>query len=468
MSAEPARTAVIVGGGFSGALLGLKLHRARSGWKIIIVEQKPRAGGGVAYGACGPDQLLNAPVARMDVGLSPSFSAWLGVRRGELADALAESGGDLNAAFVPRRLFGDYLAERVAEATGLTCVRGEAVRLLGGARGVRLGDGREVRGDIVVLAVGNLPPQSPTGLPAEICNSGLFIPDPWASGAFDRVTPDEPVLLIGAGLTMVDTALRLTRECRRGQILAMSRHGLQPRVHRAGGTWPSFLNDHLGAPPLALLRRVRTEVARADADGVPWQRVIDAIRPVAASIWKAWGKPQRQQFLRHLRPHWEVFRHRLAPRIGATLDDLMAEGRLDLLAGRITALRIDGGMIEATIALRGGGARIFRAGHVVNCTGPGNGFDGAVPPLIADLRTRGLASRDALGLGLASDDCAVLDASGRPSNWLFALGPLTRPGWWEITAAPEINQQIDRLVAHLATEVPTPRIAEFVTMGEGI
>jgi uncharacterized NAD(P)/FAD-binding protein YdhS len=97
----------------------------------------------------------------------------------------------------------------------------------------------------------------------------------------------------------------------------------------------------------------------------------------------------------------------------------------------------------------GRGTHVFKAGQVVNCTGPGNDFDRIAIQLVADLRERRLAKADSLGVGFEAEDCAVLDAAGWPSTWLFALGPLTRPARWEITAMPEINIQIDCLVAQL-------------------
>ena len=47
------------------------------------------------------------------------------------------------------------------------------------------------------------------------------------------------------------------------------------------------------------------------------------------------------------------------------------------------------------------------------------------------------------------------------SDWLYAIGPLTRPAWWEITAAPEINAQI----ARLAASFPTPGAAQAPAAG---
>jgi uncharacterized NAD(P)/FAD-binding protein YdhS len=123
-----------------------------------------------------------------------------------------------------------------------------------------------------------------------------------------------------------------------------------------------------------------------------------------------------------------------------------------------------------SLRLRGGAVRTFNAGHVINCTGPGGDFAKIAVPLIAELRDRRLAVPDALGVGIETRDCAVVDGAGEASTWLFALGPLTRPAWWEITAVPEINLQIDRLVAQLSSPVTAHRltVADFMDMGGGI
>ena len=470
------KSVAIVGGGFSGALFGLKLHRARPDWRIAIIEPSKKIGRGIAYGACGPQHLLNVPVSRMEIGLVPGFAEWLAPRKSGIAEALVESGLDLPSAYVPRRLFGDYMEERIGEVlstkarTGLIPVRGEAVRLLTNKRGVLLTDGREIEADIVVLALGNLPPRPPGGPDRWLYDTGYFVPDPWAADAFDDVELDEPILLVGTGLTMVDIALRLAAKGHRGKMLAVSRRGLKPRQHKSGGTWAPFLQDKLPATPRALTRIVREEVSKAEAQNIPWQRVFDAARPAVASVWHGWDEKDRNQFLRHLRVRWDIHRHRMAPRVGEALEALLEGHDLEIIAGRIAGYHEDDGHVEATIDLRGGGKRSFRAGRVVNCTGPGGDFDKIAVPLIADLRERNLAMPDPLGVGLETHDCAVLDASGNPSSHLFALGPLTRPTWWEITAVPEINIQIDRLVAQLSSDAPAPGLttADFMGIGEGI
>jgi len=288
--------------------------------------------------------------------------------------------------------------------------------------------------------------------------------------AFIDIDPAEPLLLIGTGLTTVDIALRLTQTGHRGPLLAVSRRGLTPRTHAAGGTWPDFLHDRIPVTPRALTQLIRRQVALAASQGVVWQRVFDAARSAVPSIWNGWSEFSRRQFLRHLRPRWDIHRHRMAPRVSEGLADLQRRGALEVLAGRIAGYRPAGRFVDVTLRIRGGSERVFRAGHVINCTGPGGDFARTAIPLIAELRERRLAVPDPLGVGVETRDCAVLDGSGATSSWLFALGPLTRPAWWEITAVPEINLQIERLVAMLSSPVTAAPLtaADFMDMGGGI
>jgi uncharacterized NAD(P)/FAD-binding protein YdhS len=470
-------TVIVVGGGFSGSLFALKLSRAWPKARIMLIERAKRAGRGLAYGACTPDHLLNVPVSRMEVGLD-SFEDWLATRhRAELADALEESGHDLTSAFVQRELFGDYVEDHVSRSCalkgGLCRLRGEVVRLMDyPGRGVILADGREIEADLIVLATGNMPPRLPAGIPSAMLDSDLFVADPWAHDAFDDLDANAPVLVLGTGLTMVDVVLKLARSGHQGQVLALSRRGLLPRAHRAGGAWQPFLEQGHSAPS-ALVRRIRAEVRSAERAGIPWQRVIDQVRPQIARIWQSWSLAERKTFLRHLQTRWDVFRHRMAPRVAALAESMMQTGRLRFAAGRVQDYREAGGRAELRIVERNTRRQMaFVAARVVNCTGPRSDYGRIAIPLFADLIRRGVITPDTLGLGIETSNCAVVSASGRASTWLYALGPLTRPAYWEITAVPEINAQVDRLVQDLSSagqHVVAPPLAEiFAGLGEGI
>ena len=479
MTRPSVHTVAVIGGGMSGALFGLKLAAARPDFRVIVIEATRRIGRGLAYGACSPQHLLNVPISRMEVGLTPGFADWLqGNPNAEeaLATGLEESGGDLPGVFVPRALFGAYLEERLEAALvtgdgpGLSLIRGEAVRILARPdRTVRLSDGREIPVDAVVLATGNLAPRAPGGPDQWFYDSPGFVPDPWAPDAFDGLAADDPLLLLGTGLTTVDIVLKLTAAGHTGPILSTSRRGLLPQVHAAGGAWPAFLEAALPASPRRLMRLIRQQVAAAEERGIPWQRVFDAARPAIPAVWSAWSSREKRQFLRHLRTRWDVHRHRMAQRIHDALHAETARGRLEILPARLRGYRLAADKVEVTLNARHGDERRFTAARVVNCTGPRRDAGAIAIPLLADLRDQGLALPDALGLGLETENCALLDTDRRASTWLFALGALTCPQWWEITAVPEIAVQVDRLVGQLANpEAAQLSAGDFLDLGSGI
>lgn len=474
-------TVAVIGGGFSGTLFALKLAQKRPDLRIYLIEKASVPGRGLAYGACSPFHLLNVPVSRMEVGLTPSFTEWLVKTRVDLTDALAESGGDLAGAFVPRQVFGDYLEERLHaalstdRASGVVPVHGEVVRLSDPpARGVVLSDGREIAADAIVVATGNLPPRAPGIADDWLYDTPWFVADPWTHDAFARLDHAAPVLLLGAGLTMVDVALKLAENGHKGPIHAVSRHGLLPQTHRGGGAWEPFLKPHIPSSPRTMMKIIRAQAEKADAAGIPWQRVIDAVRPTIASVWHSWTGAQRHQFLRHLRSRWDVHRHRMAPRIAHALDELIASRQLRVMSGRIREYRLAPGFVEAVVGRRGERDTIITAKRIINCTGPRSDFDRLALPLFADMKRRGFVVPDVLGLGLETADCALIDRMGRPLGWLFALGPLTRPAWWEVTAVPEIATQVDRLVEDLSHTgrirgpAQRPLAEAFVDLGAGI
>lgn len=467
---------VIVGGGLSGTLCALHVKAARPDLNVQIIERSKRLGPGLAYGKCSDEHLLNVPVSRLDTRTSVSFSEWLAGHpefHSPLADALAEAGGRLEDAFVQRYLFGAYLeeqAEALIASGQLTRKRGEAVAFLDASqRGVLLEDGRQISADAVILALGNLPPKSPADAEIGLEDLRGYVADPWARAALSTIQPRETVLLVGTGLTMVDIVLSLRAQGHIGSIIALSRRGLLPSRHAFGGQWPAFLANAVEVSPAGLLRLVRREIANAERAGIPWQRVIDAIRPFIARIWQSWRVSERRSFLRHLRPRWDVVRHRMAPRIADQIEALVGNGDLMIMAGRLQACEDAGEETSADILTRAGQHRTIRAARIINCTGPRSDFASNGIPLIVDARRKRLIQPDPLGLGIETDSCAVVSADGATSSWLFAVGPLTRPSWWEITAAPEINAQIlDLATSFTEAKAPSSLADRFLDLGAGI
>jgi uncharacterized NAD(P)/FAD-binding protein YdhS len=136
----------------------------------------------------------------------------------------------------------------------------------------------------------------------------------------------------------------------------------------------------------------------------------------------------------------------LAAKIGAEIQS----GGLEIVAGRVLGAARGAGGLVLNVRERGATAsREIPAQRVVNCTGA-TPHAPLLPPWPA-LLERGWASRDALGLGvLTDDDGRLLDAAGRAQPDLYYAGPMWRAQQWEMTAVPELRQRLPRVARAIA------------------
>ncbi|HXC17818.1 MAG TPA: FAD/NAD(P)-binding protein [Holophagaceae bacterium] len=439
---------VIIGAGASGVLMAAHLRHVSPVSSVALMDAGARAARGLAYGTPYGAHLLNVPAGRMSAfAHDPGhFAAWL-----ERAVP-----GPAGGVFAPRSLYGEYLAEVLAE----TCappsrtkrIPGTVVGVVPGHEAgtweVHLHDGQVVGARAVVLALGNLAPSDPLRLGADAPEG--YLRDPWGPGAAQGLPAQAPILIIGTGLTMVDLLLALRAEGHEGTVHAISRHGVLPRAHA------SYAQRPMAAPadltPRAALRWVRQEIAAAEAEGNNWRSVIDGLRASTQDLWASWTLTQRSSFLRHARAYWDVHRHRTAPEVGSQVEALLASGVLKVHAGRIRSLRDADGGVEAQWTSRSDGKRhTLHAARVINCTGPASDYGALDQPLVAQLRRAGWLVPDALRLGVETNaDGHLLGKDGKAVPGLFTLGPLRRAALWESTAIPEIRGQAAALAGLLS------------------
>ena len=91
------------------------------------------------------------------------------------------------------------------------------------------------------------------------------------------------------------------------------------------------------------------------------------------------------------------------------------------------------------------------AARVINCSGPGADYARISHPLIRSLLNAGMVRPDPLCLGLdVTRNCALKDTKGAISGRLFAVGPVTKAAFWEMTAVPDIRRQCEYLANHLS------------------
>jgi uncharacterized NAD(P)/FAD-binding protein YdhS len=428
-------TITIVGAGFSGTLLAINLLR-EPGQRVVLVERRDRTGRGVAYSTVHPEHLLNVRVAGMSaLADDPDhFARWLSAR-----------GGGASSGFVPRRLYGRYLDDLLADAVAdagdrITLVQGDAVDIEPGdaASRLRLADGRAIEAGTVALALGNLPPLAPPGIDVATLPPGCYVDDPWGAPFAEGLSPRDRVVVLGTGLTLVDVALLLDAEGFAGELVAVSRRGLVPRSHRADVP-ATTLPERPAPTALALLAAMRRR-----ARVVPWRAAVDELRPHTQRIWGAMHVAERARFLRHVRPWWDVHRHRIAPEVAARLDAMIAGGRLRIVAGRLLSAERAGDGARVTWRERGSGIeRTVAARRIVNATGPQGDLTRSRDPLLRALHGRGLIRPDPLRIGLDVDQQsrAIAD-DGSASDRLLVLGPMTRGAFWEIVAVPDIRRQV--------------------------
>lgn len=476
----------IIGGGLSGTLLAAHLLTRRligaasdKALRILLIEREPKKmTRGVAYSTEDQVHLLNVPACNMSAYPDDPdhFLRWCeraGLRVGR-------------DTFVPRKTYGAYLQDVLEEAKDMAAGENELEQIYDEVSALEVDEGERCamlrlryRGaryaDRVVLACGNYAPanppletpeETPDGTPDFYASSPNYLRDPWKTGALDALDPARPALLIGTGLTMIDIVLSLKERGFRAPLYALSRHGHLPQAHAETAPLTGF-DFSVGATPTArqLVKKVRHKVKEANTSGVNWRAVVNNLRPFTQNIWRSLNEAERRRFLRHARSHWEVHRHRMAPEIGAAINEILTSGQLKIQAGRLLSFRQIDDEVEVAYQPRGSQTSAYlHVGQVINCTGPSTNFDRIDDSLIRHLKERGYLMPDGLRLGLnASLDGALVNHDGEESGVLFTLGPFRKPQLWETTAAPEIRAQAAALAAQFAPALGAVAAQRFFT-----
>jgi uncharacterized NAD(P)/FAD-binding protein YdhS len=438
----------IVGGGCSGLLVAAQLLRNGFQGRIAVFEVRSRLGSGVAYATTQNRHLLNVPAGKMSAFPDqPShFTEWLQSKGLSGAQNL----------FAPRMVYGEYLEDvlktelRTSQNSKFSHIQAEVTDIGTTSRGVvlTLGDQSTIAAEKVVLALGN-PASAVENIPNAEMGEHWRV-SPWLGDALRIRFSGERFLLLGMGLTATDSVLALQDQGATCQVYTLSRRGIPPQVH------------DLGCPPCPppafgdvrnirlMFRQMRAEIRDLGTADRSWRAAIDALRPATNQIWQDLPLAERQRFLRHLKPYWEAYRHRMAPQVRGWLDEYRAQGKLHSIAGRVRETSFQGDAIQVRISLRGGGERLLEVDRVINCTGIQEDYRNSPRGLIRRLVGKGIASPNDLGIGFRTDvHGALIDSRGSHSASLFTLGPPRRGELFETTAVPEIRVQATALARHL-------------------
>lgn len=139
----------------------------------------------------------------------------------------------------------------------------------------------------------------------------------------------------------------------------------------------------------------------------------------------------------------------MAPEMAERLDEYKADGKLQIIAGRLQETSRKPAT-QVRISLKSGGELALDVDRIISCTGIQESYTNSPRPIIRSLMEHGLAQANDLGMGFRTDgQGALLDAQMKPSSVFFTLGPPRRGELFETTAVPEIRVQAETLAHHL-------------------
>lgn len=443
---------LIIGGGASAMALMLQLYEHQQQPRVAIVAPNFDWAVGVAYGTAARDHLLNVPAGNMSlVADRPDhFVNFLKL----LPDYAPIPLSTLRGLFVPRARYGDYL--RWHHGLLRTCQRitwiDSVVTDLTLDGTATLSNETQIRARRIVVATGNALPVA-----RWLGSDEIWIRySAWQTFLLVPFNQTDPVLLLGSGLTMVDTYLALRAQGLTNPVIALSRHGLAPIPHathakgQADNNLPAgFASAAAWAEHLRDLKRLRAQWRFAQ----PWLRALlaqgsaeplaNALRPLTQQIWLGWTLTERKRFLRHGASRWNNLRHRIPPQLHEQLTEAQQSQQLSFQRGYLRGITPHQNGYQITVEHPQHGQQQFQAALIFNCTGPDLAI--AEQPLhpLYKLIHNGNVQADPLGLGLAACPLTLnlLDPQGQRIPNLFAMGVLLRGTLWECTSIPDIREQ---------------------------
>lgn len=447
----------IIGAGFSGIVSAYNLvQQANFPLHILLFDDTPFAGRGVAYSTDNPLHLLNVPAANMGaLHEDPKhFFHWM-----QAAKKAQYHEGD----FVPRMLYGSYLQE-IAETAKKTALR-KGIVIRNVAERVM---GIEKR-DANHLAV--ITDRTTYTVPAAILAIGVpwtrqipgsehlngFLPTFWphftyrekAETLLNTLNSTSVIGIIGSGLTMLDVLATLHTFDFKGKIKVFSKRGLLPQMHAQ-----PYRNDLIFQVPdfpksaLKLLKKMRELCASEISHTGKWQNVLHALRPITSELWHQLSTEEKRKIIRHLLPYWNSHRHRAAPQILSLVRSFQSRNQLELIKAHVTSVEQN----KKKIAIHYTETHSNKSGKVtadlvVNCSGPDLQIKKHPSALVHHLLTNKCAEPDTLGLGIAVDEYGSV--CGNAHNQLFAVGSILFGTHFETIAVPELREQCHRVASRI-------------------
>jgi uncharacterized NAD(P)/FAD-binding protein YdhS len=457
---------IIIGAGFCGIVTTLNLVKRAiiQDIDITLIHDGSPFGKGVAYNPNSNKALLNVPCEKMSCFHDEPnhFLDWI-CRQDGFETHTPEFVAKL---FLPRALYGKYLLEtwneyisNLPKAITINLIEELAVDISSCENGyaVTLKSGVIVNSKFVVLATGNEKPANPKIQNPEFYSSKQYFQNPWEKTATTNFDPSKDILIIGNGLTMVDTVLELTENKFKGHIYSISPNGFSILPHRHNGTsYTAFSEEIKGKYALNDLYSSYIKHARKLRElGISAEPITDSLRPFTQNIWINLSVTEKKRFLSHIRHLWGLARHRLPVNIHDKIQKMRIDDKLEVIKGKLIDISENDGSITVEYFNKTSNAQEkIQVGRVINCTGPQVNVQKSTNELLYTLVHKGLIQSDIYRLGIVTtSEYEIVNASEKVETNLYTLGGNLRGMLWETTAVPELKKQCHDLATILLSRI---------------
>jgi uncharacterized NAD(P)/FAD-binding protein YdhS len=348
----PAQKSIaIIGGGASATLLlaqlSVQLTNSSVPVNIYIIEPKAAFKVGLAYAVEHPSFILNVAAKQMGAWAQKptDFYEWLTqyphIWKPLHPDFTAVNYGQDD--FVPRMIYGEYLRWIFDNSVAAAAEKNIKVHKISASAHrvsaeqhasllhIELDTCESLLVDMVVVATGNSLQKQP-----HLCGKNIFLSPYQTEFLQQDWRTYKNIIVVGSGLSMVDTIQYLTYENYTGNIQVFSRHGLIPLPHLQPGSQQLVACGELLGVTSArnLLKKIRTYIVENDKKNIPWQSTLNSLRQDTNRIWLS--LPQHEQKkLSRLLPWWNIARHRIPLVAYELINRLQREKKLTITKGEV-------------------------------------------------------------------------------------------------------------------------------------
>ncbi|WP_339529642.1 FAD/NAD(P)-binding protein [Pseudomonas mucidolens] len=491
----------IVGGGSVGIAYFTQLinEAVRQGLsrhlEVLIFESQKTLGPGYAYQTDFECNLLNTRADAMSAVADDKrhFIRWLEQHGADQAVDFPETIID-DHAFLPRSLFGRYLAHQYEQTMALARANGiqvtpitstvtDLISLSDQRPCIDTENGVAYVADRVVLSMGNLPSTSFT----QLHDTAGFVRTPYPTRAMVRdIPPTASVCVLGTGLSAIDSVLSLVDSGHQGKIVMASRNGRLPSVrgtfnrphtlthltrekidnfcHANGGllklhdvftmllreiedaTGTSINLKNIMNSGAGVLEYITSEIVQADNAERLWQSVIYSTNSIIDYVWHRLSRDDKQIFQNTFGSLWSSYRVSVPVKNAHKLQALLKADRILVLGGvsqvtyneatKVFETRID----DRQNAFR----TVIESEYVINATGYSVQVEKSDVPLVLNLLRRKLAIPNEFGgFELDFNTGELVGSAGKTWSNVSVLGSLAS-GTYFWTNAMDVNVRLAR------------------------